>query len=139
MFKLVSKFKPTGDQPKAIRQLVKNLNGGSSDQVLLGVTGSGKSITSETPIFIKQNKKVINCQIGPFIDNLFKNHSSLVKQEKETEIITTKQIKKENFIEALSLNPTTKISEWQPITQLIRHRSPKKLFHLKTKCGREIT
>ncbi|MDD5738880.1 MAG: excinuclease ABC subunit UvrB [Candidatus Pacebacteria bacterium] len=44
-FKLVSKFKPTGDQPKAIRQLVRNLNAGEKDQVLLGVTGSGKTAT----------------------------------------------------------------------------------------------
>jgi len=45
MFKLVSKFKPTGDQPKAIEQLTQNLKTGAKDQVLLGVTGSGKTFT----------------------------------------------------------------------------------------------
>jgi excinuclease ABC subunit B len=45
MFKLVSKFKPTGDQPEAIKKLVKNLESGVKDQVLLGVTGSGKTFT----------------------------------------------------------------------------------------------
>ena len=45
MFKLKSLFKPTGDQPQAIEKLVKNLKAGVKDQVLLGVTGSGKTFT----------------------------------------------------------------------------------------------
>ena len=44
-FKLHSQFKPTGDQPQAIEKLTKGLNMGLSDQVLLGVTGSGKTFT----------------------------------------------------------------------------------------------
>ncbi len=44
-FKLHSKFKPTGDQPTAIKQLVDGLNDGLDSQVLLGVTGSGKTFT----------------------------------------------------------------------------------------------
>jgi len=44
-FKLVSKFKLTGDQPKAVERLVKNLKAGVRNQVLLGVTGSGKTFT----------------------------------------------------------------------------------------------
>ena len=44
-FKLVSDFVPTGDQPKAIKQLVSGLSGGESHQTLLGVTGSGKTFT----------------------------------------------------------------------------------------------
>lgn len=42
-FKLTSAFKPTGDQPEAIRQLTEGINRGDSHQVLLGVTGSGKT------------------------------------------------------------------------------------------------
>lgn len=42
-FQIVSDFKPTGDQPQAIEQLVHGLNSGSKHQVLLGVTGSGKT------------------------------------------------------------------------------------------------
>ena len=42
-FELVSDYKPTGDQPKAIRQLVDGLRSGMREQALLGVTGSGKS------------------------------------------------------------------------------------------------
>ena len=44
-FKLVSEFKPTGDQPQAIKQLVNGLNSGESHQTLLGVTGSGKTFS----------------------------------------------------------------------------------------------
>ncbi len=44
-FKLVSKYKPTGDQPEAIDKLVEGLNRGDKEQVLLGVTGSGKTFT----------------------------------------------------------------------------------------------
>ncbi|WP_067142018.1 excinuclease ABC subunit UvrB [Oceanivirga salmonicida] len=44
-FKLKSKFKPTGDQPQAINKIVDNINAGISEQILLGVTGSGKTFT----------------------------------------------------------------------------------------------
>ncbi|MCX6251752.1 MAG: excinuclease ABC subunit UvrB [Bacteroidetes bacterium] len=44
-FKLTSEFKPTGDQPEAIRQLVEGIDRGDPSQVLVGVTGSGKTFT----------------------------------------------------------------------------------------------
>ena len=44
-FELKSKFKPTGDQPEAIKRLIKNIKNGVKNQVLLGVTGSGKTFT----------------------------------------------------------------------------------------------
>ena len=44
-FKLVSDFSPTGDQPEAIEKLVEGINAGYREQVLLGVTGSGKTFT----------------------------------------------------------------------------------------------
>ena len=44
-FKLHSKYKPTGDQPQAIEQLVKGFNEGNQFETLLGVTGSGKTFT----------------------------------------------------------------------------------------------
>ncbi len=42
-FKLVSKFKPTGDQPAAIEKLTEGIKDGIKHQVVLGVTGSGKT------------------------------------------------------------------------------------------------
>ena len=44
-FKLVSKYKPTGDQPQAIEALVKGFKEGNQFETLLGVTGSGKTFT----------------------------------------------------------------------------------------------
>ena len=44
-FKLKSEYKPTGDQPQAIDDLVNSIKNGNKDQTLLGVTGSGKTFT----------------------------------------------------------------------------------------------
>ena len=57
-FELVSKFKPTGDQPKAINTLVEGLNDGLDSQVLLGVTGSGKTFTMAN-IIAKVNRPTL--------------------------------------------------------------------------------
>lgn len=45
MFKLISKYKPSGDQPQAIKKLVEGLKSGKKEQVLLGATGTGKTFT----------------------------------------------------------------------------------------------
>ncbi|MCX6764596.1 MAG: excinuclease ABC subunit UvrB [Candidatus Nealsonbacteria bacterium] len=70
MFKLVSKFKPTGDQPKAIKSLVKNLKKGEKHQILLGVTGSGKTFTLanliekiQKPTLIISHNKTLAAQL----------------------------------------------------------------------------
>ena len=44
MFNLISKYKPTGDQPKAIEKLLENLNKGVKEQTLLGATDTGKRL-----------------------------------------------------------------------------------------------
>ncbi|HNX43140.1 MAG TPA: excinuclease ABC subunit UvrB [Bacteroidales bacterium] len=69
-FKLTSEYVPTGDQPEAIRQLVAGLNEGDASQVLLGVTGSGKTFTianviNETnrPTLILSHNKTLAAQL----------------------------------------------------------------------------
>ncbi|MFN3966358.1 MAG: excinuclease ABC subunit UvrB [Endomicrobiia bacterium] len=69
-FKLVSNFKPAGDQPKAIEQLVKNFNKGVKHQVLLGVTGSGKTFTManvieqlQKPTLVISHNKILAAQL----------------------------------------------------------------------------
>ena len=57
-FDLVSKFKPSGDQPRAINQLVEGLEDGLKSQVLLGVTGSGKTFTMAN-IIAKTNRPTL--------------------------------------------------------------------------------
>ena len=57
-FKLVSSFNPTGDQPKAIDELVNGIKQGKKRQTLLGVTGSGKTFTMAN-IIAKVNKPTL--------------------------------------------------------------------------------
>ena len=57
-FKLTSKYKPTGDQPEAIKQLTDGLDRGDKAQVLLGVTGSGKTFTVAN-VIAEQNKPTL--------------------------------------------------------------------------------
>lgn len=58
-FKLVSDFKPTGDQPKAIKQLVKGIQKGSKHQVLLGATGTGKTFVMANIVEIIQKPTLV--------------------------------------------------------------------------------
>jgi excinuclease ABC subunit B len=69
-FKLISEFLPTGDQPTAIKQLVEGLNSNSKYQVLLGVTGSGKTFTAANviqqvnkPTLILSHNKTLAAQL----------------------------------------------------------------------------
>ena len=58
MFKLVSKYTPSGDQPQAIDALVKGINEGKKHQVLLGATGTGKTFTIAN-VIAKTNKPTL--------------------------------------------------------------------------------
>ena len=69
-FKLTSKYKPTGDQPEAIRELTEGLERGDRSQVLLGVTGSGKTFTmanviakANRPTLILSHNKTLAAQL----------------------------------------------------------------------------
>ena len=69
-FKLVSEYKPTGDQPKAIEQLVDGLDSGYPKQIMLGVTGSGKTFTmaniiaeANRPALIIAHNKTLAAQL----------------------------------------------------------------------------
>ena len=58
MFELVSKYKPSGDQPQAIKQLVSGVKEGKKEQVLLGATGTGKTFTIAN-VIKEVNKKTL--------------------------------------------------------------------------------
>ena len=57
-FELVSSYKPSGDQPEAIEKLLQGFDDGLKEQVLLGVTGSGKTFTMAN-IIAKMNKPTL--------------------------------------------------------------------------------
>ena len=69
-FRLISENTPKGDQPEAIRSLVANLNAGTKDQVLLGITGSGKTFTianvierTQRPTLVLAHNKTLAAQL----------------------------------------------------------------------------
>ena len=69
-FKLTSDYQPTGDQPKAIQELAKGVNAGEPAQVLLGVTGSGKTFTianliqeTQRPTLVLSHNKTLAAQL----------------------------------------------------------------------------
>ena len=77
-FKLISKYQPTGDQPEAIRQLTAGLERGDQSQVLLGVTGSGKTFTmanvivnANKPTLILSHNKTLAAQLYEEMKSFF--------------------------------------------------------------------
>ena len=80
-FQLQSKFKPTGDQPKAIEELVKGLQEGKHEQVLLGATGTGKTFTIANvierinkPTLVLAHNKTLAGQLYSEFKELFPNN-----------------------------------------------------------------
>lgn len=81
-FQLSSEYKPTGDQPQAIEQLVEGINSGAPAQTLLGVTGSGKTFTManviqrvQKPTLILSHNKTLAAQLYGEFKNFFPNNS----------------------------------------------------------------
>ena len=81
-FELTSRYKPTGDQPQAIDQLVKGLDDGIPAQTLLGVTGSGKTFTMANviarvnrPTLILSHNKTLAAQLYSEFKGFFPNNS----------------------------------------------------------------
>lgn len=77
-FELVSDFKPKGDQPGAIDALVKNINAGKKDQVLLGATGTGKTfVIAQTiakvqkPTLVLAHNKTLTAQLCSELKEFF--------------------------------------------------------------------
>ncbi len=81
-FQLVSAFKPTGDQPEAIRKLVEGLRAGYRDQTLLGVTGSGKTYVMANviaqvnrPTLVIAHNKTLAAQLYAEFKEFFPNNA----------------------------------------------------------------
>ena len=85
-FKLVSEYKPTGDQPQAIEQLVKGFKEGNQFETLLGVTGSGKTFTIanvikevQRPTLILSHNKTLAAQLYSEFKAFFPNNAVDIK------------------------------------------------------------
>ena len=82
MFKLESKYIPSGDQPEAINKLVEGINNGEKTQVLLGATGTGKTFTIANvikevnkPTLILAHNKTLAGQLYGEFKELFPNNA----------------------------------------------------------------
>ena len=81
MFELVSKYKPSGDQPEAIKELVEGIKSGKKEQVLLGATGTGKTFTIANviasvnkPTLVLAHNKTLAGQLYSEFKELFPNN-----------------------------------------------------------------
>ena len=81
-FELVSPYEPTGDQPGAIDALVKGLEQGAGNQVLLGATGTGKTFTmanviarTDRPTLVISHNKTLAAQLFEELRELFPNNA----------------------------------------------------------------
>ncbi len=81
-FELVSQYKPTGDQPEAIAKLTDGIKNGIKEQVLLGVTGSGKTFTMANiianvnkPTLVLAHNKTLAAQLCSEFREFFPNNS----------------------------------------------------------------
>jgi|UniRef100_UPI003FEF8320 excinuclease ABC subunit B len=81
MFELVSKYKPSGDQPQAIKELVDGINEGKKEQVLLGATGTGKTFTianvikeTNKPTLVLAHNKTLAGQLYAELKEFFPNN-----------------------------------------------------------------
>ena len=79
---IVSPFKPTGDQPEAIRSLTEGLLAGEKHQTLLGVTGSGKTFTvanviqiAQRPTLVLAHNKTLAAQLYSEFKQFFPNNA----------------------------------------------------------------
>ena len=83
-FKLASKFKPAGDQPGAIETLTRRFREGAKSQVLLGVTGSGKTFTTahviaslNRPALVISPNKVLASQLYAEVKSCFPENAAI--------------------------------------------------------------
>ena len=81
-YKLTSNYTPTGDQPQAIAQLVQGINDGDEEQVLLGVTGSGKTFTMANviaqvnkPVLVLTHNKTLTAQLYAELTEFFPDNA----------------------------------------------------------------
>ena len=81
-FKLVSEYEPKGDQPAAIDALVRGLNDGAKDQVLLGITGSGKTFTIASVIQRTQRSTLVLAHNKTLAAQLFQEFRTLFPENK---------------------------------------------------------
>jgi len=137
-FKLKSSYAPAGDQPAAIAQLTEGLQNGLAHQTLLGVTGSGKSIGYDDPVYIVEHRpegpKAQLVKAGPFIDSLMARHGF-----QEVDGDTERYVCSTQSYSTPAYDPIRGATGTFPVGAFLRHRAPADMYELATRCGRTIT
>jgi len=128
-FKVISNYKPSGDQPAAIDKLAAGIRNRDKYQTLLGATGTGKSVAWDEPVTVALGgDQYYRGPIGALIDGVFGPDQSEASQE----------CLPPTAWKILAWDAATGHVAWQPVTGLSRHRSPECLFRLTAQCGREV-
>lgn len=128
-FEIISKYKPSGDQPKAIETLVQGLNRGDRVQTLLGATGTGKSVAWDEPVTVRVNGQTVRGPVGQLVDFALGDEQAF----------ETMYAAPPGEWEVLAWNAQTGHTDWRRITELSRHAAPEQMYRLQTACGREVS
>ena len=138
-FTLTSDFQPTGDQPKAIAELVKGLKNNEPAQVLLGVTGSGKSLGYNDQVYVAEqdihSRSTRVRPIGPLIDEVMQR--SPTEKTGDHELLDVSAGLTAYYTQ--SFDPVTGAVGWHQIRTFTRHTPTQAMYRLETACGREAT
>jgi len=139
-FQLISDYSPKGDQPLAIQNLVKGLNKGVRHQTLLGATGTGKSLTHDSLVWLYRlrngNYEPLQSSIGEVVDHMLTQVAHVSHDRDGTEIAHGSFCPETLFV--ASIDSRTGRSEMKAITAYQRHATPEKMYRVKTTCGREV-
>jgi excinuclease ABC B subunit len=126
IFKLVTEYKPKGDQPQAIEKLTEGVLKGKRHQVLMGVTGSGKSLDYNEPVLIYEKKG------AGFIPHLF-----TIGRFVDERIQERQEGNFEKKWYCLSFDPDNCSTSIKPISDFLRHEAPQSMWEVTTECGRK--
>ncbi len=137
-FILHSDYSPAGDQPQAIEKLVDGLTSGLAHQTLLGVTGSGKSIGYDDPIYLVEHRLGVSTakvvKAGPFIDALMQGQGL-----ESPRAGTDRYACVDASFSTIAFDPVRGATGSFPVRAFLRHEAPAEMFQLMTRCGRSIT
>ena len=138
-FKLVSDFKPTGDQPEAIEKLVEGLRKGYKHQTLLGATGTGKSLDGAEPVLVYERRgEMLIPRIMPIGELVDRAIDMSPRLEVSNGTVVAYSGPDGHTFYALSFAPNGEIT-LKPVVAFIRHLAPKYMYRVTTACGREAT
>ena len=129
-FKVISDYRPSGDQPTAIDELAKSVRRGDRFQTLLGATGTGKSVAWDEPVTVHLGSdQYYRGPIGKLGDRLLGPDQMMPSLEATPP----------DHWRVFAWDAHTGKTQWQRITGVSRHRSPEQLYRLTSACGREVT